>query len=123
MNTNRSTLILTIINLILLLIVLIQGRAIADQTTPEVLRGRAFELVDSNGQVRAQFDVEESGEVVLRLRDEIGNIRVKLGASEDGSGLTLLNHLTEPGVQILAKDDGTTLTLTEEGGIKQTIEP
>jgi hypothetical protein len=123
MNTNRSTLILTIINFVLLIIVLIQGRAIADQTTPEVLRVRAFELVDANGQVRAQFDVEESGEVVLRLRDETGAVRVKLGASEDGSGLTLLNHLTEPGIQILAKDDGTTLTLTEEGGIKQTIEP
>ena len=46
---------------------------------------QAFELVDSNGQVRAQFDVEESGEVVLRLRDETGAVRVKLGASEDGT--------------------------------------
>ena len=41
-------------------------------------------------------------------------IRVKLGASEEGSGLLLINHLTEPGVHILADQNGTSLTLTEE---------
>ena len=55
--------------------------------------------------------------------DEKGTIRVKIGASEEGSGLLLINHLTEPGAHILANQNGTSLTLTEEGGAKRVIEP
>ena len=58
--------------------------------------------------------MESNGEVVFRLRDEKGTVRVKMGASEEGSGLLLINHLTEPGVHILADQNGTSLTLTEE---------
>ncbi|HEX2992065.1 MAG TPA: hypothetical protein VHO49_15375 [Anaerolineales bacterium] len=120
MNTNRLPLILTLVNVLLLIAVLIQGRMIASDV-PDVLRVRAFELVDEDGQVRAQFSVEESGEVVFRLRDEHGVIRVKLGASQEGSGLVLINDQTEPGVQILARPGETVLTLSEQGGEKQVI--
>jgi hypothetical protein len=41
----------------------------------DVLRVRVFELVDGHGQVRAQLNVEDSGEVVFRLRDADGTIR------------------------------------------------
>jgi hypothetical protein len=88
----------------------------------EVLRAHAIELIDDRGRVRAQLDVEQSGEVVLRLRDENGVIRVKLGASQDGSGLLLLDEKTEPGVHLLAKDDGTSLTLSD-GGQRRVLEP
>jgi hypothetical protein len=44
-------------------------------------------------------------ELVDRIRDLEGNIRVKLGASQSGSGLVLLNDRTEPGVQVLAGAD------------------
>jgi hypothetical protein len=37
-------------------------------------------------------NVESSGEVVLRLLDRSGTIRVKLGASESGSGLMLADE-------------------------------
>jgi hypothetical protein len=67
--------------------------------------------------------VESNGEVVFRLRDAQGTIRVKMGASEDGSGLLLINDLTEPGIQILADQNGTSLTLNDEGGAKRVIEP
>jgi hypothetical protein len=67
--------------------------------------------------------VESNGEVVFRLRDAQGTIRVKMGASEDGSGLLLINDLTEPGVPILADQNGTSLTLNDEGGAKRVIEP
>jgi hypothetical protein len=83
---------------------------------PDVLRARAIELVDERGQVRAQLEVEDSGEVVFRLRDSEGTIRVKLGAAKDGSGLLLLDEKTEPGVHLLAKDDGTSLTLSDGAG-------
>jgi hypothetical protein len=123
MKTNRLAMALTIINFLLLIVLLVQSRAIANQTIPQVLRVRAFELVDENGQVRAQLNVESNGEVIFRLRDQNGTIRVKLGASEEGSGRLLANNLTEPGVHILANQDGTSLTLIEASGAKQVIEP
>ena len=61
--------------------------------------------------------------MIFRLRDENENIRVKLGASEEGSGLLLINNLTEPGVHLVAKQDDTSLTLRNQGGEKQVIEP
>jgi hypothetical protein len=48
---------------------------------------------------------------------------VKLGASEDGSGLRLANHLTEPGIHILATLNDTSLKLIEQGTAKRMIEP
>ena len=124
MNTNRLSIALTVINLVLLIVVIAQSRVIADQTIPEVLRVRAFELVDQNGRVRAQLNIDETnGEVIFRLRDEQEIIRVKLGASEEGSGLLLINDLTEPGVHLLAKQGDTSLTLTDQSGAEQVIKP
>jgi hypothetical protein len=78
--------------------------------------------VDENGEVRAQLNVSDpSGETVFRMMDQEGTIRVKLGASTDGSALVLLNDLTEPGIHILAQQDDTSLTLTEQGGEKQVV--
>jgi hypothetical protein len=124
MNSNRLAIALTVINLILLIIVIAQSRMIANQTIPEVLRVRAFELVDENGRVRAQLNIDETnGEVIFRLRDEKETIRVKLGASEEGSGLLLINNLTEPGVHLMAKQDDTSLTITNQSGAEQVIKP
>ncbi len=52
------------------------------------------------------------GEAVLRLLDEKGTIRVKLGGGEGGSGLLLLDEVTEPGVHIIARRTGTAATPT-----------
>ena len=124
MNTNRPALVLTVINFILLIAVLAQSRIIATQRIPEVLRVRTFQLVDENGEVRAQLNVDgTNGEVIFRMMDQQGTIRVKMGASEDGSGLLLANHLTEPGVHILANEGGSSITLVEENGEKQVIKP
>lgn len=94
----------------------------AEPAVPDVLRARAIELVDGGGRVRAQLEVEDSGEVVFRLRDAQGTIRVKIGAAEDGSGLLLLDEKTEPGVHLLAKDDGTSLVLSD-GGARRVLAP
>lgn len=88
-----------------------------------MLRARMIELVDDRGQVRADLKVETGGEVVFRMRDAKGTIRVKLGASEDGSGLLLLDDRTEPAVHLLAKRTGTTVTLAERGKEKRVIKP
>ena len=123
MKIKRITIAITVFNLVLLIFAIARSEAPAAQTVPEVLRVRAIELVDDNGQVRAQLNVESDGEVVFRLRDAKGTIRVKLGASEDGSGLVLLDDATEPGVHLLTNRDGTSLTLTGKGGAQQVIEP
>jgi hypothetical protein len=78
------------------------------QQVPTVLRAQAFELVDERGQVRSRLNVESSGEVVLRLLDQKGTIRVKLGAGETGSGLVLIDEATEPGIHLVARRTGTT---------------
>jgi hypothetical protein len=66
--------------------------------------------------------VESSGEVVFRLRDANGTIRVKVGASEEGSGLVLLDEATEPGIHMLANRGGTSLTVAK-GKQQHTIKP
>jgi hypothetical protein len=123
MNTNRLAVVLTVINLMLLIAILVQSRMIASQTVPDVLRVRAFELVDEKGNIRAQLNVEPEGGVVFRLRDENETIRVKLGASSEGSGLVLINDQTQPGVHILTDQNGSSLTLMKEDGSKEVIMP
>ena len=101
---------------------LFQDHLAGAQPEPDVVRARAIELVDSRGRVRAQLNVESSGEVIFRLRDSAGTIRVKLGASEDGSGLLLANEATEPGVHILANRRATSVTV-QRGQQRQVITP
>jgi hypothetical protein len=101
---------------------LLLGRSAVAQAVAPVLRARAVELVDDRGVVRAQLDVESSGEVVLRLRDAGGTIRVKLGASAEGSGLVLLDDAAEPGIHMLATRAGTSLTL-KKGQQQHVIKP
>ena len=114
---------LAVINLVLLLFVLAQAESTTAQSVTPVLRAQAIELVDDHGQIRAQLNVESNGEAVFRLRDATGAIRVKLGAAEDGSGLLLNDELTEPGVHILVKPTGATLTLTGKDGQQQVLKP
>ena len=118
--------------IILLLVVNLAGLlyVATAQTSPPpaaavlpVVRARAIELVDSKGQRRALFSVEDNGEAVFRMMDARGTIRVKLGASESGSGLVLLNDATEPGLHALAKSQGTSLTLINKDGKKRVLAP
>ncbi|MBI1879870.1 MAG: hypothetical protein HYR94_16890 [Chloroflexi bacterium] len=123
MKIQLLTITLAAINLVLLLFILTQARPIIAQNVAPVLRAQAIELIDNHGQIRAQLNAESNGEVVFRLRDANGVIRVKLGAAEDGSGLLLLDEATEPGVHILVKPTGATLTLTGQDGQQRVIKP
>lgn len=80
---------------------------------------REFELVDKDNKRRVSIKVEESGEVVFRMLDNKETIRVKLGASTEGAGLVMLNDNTDPGVHVLAKKGGSSLTLLGKDGKKK----
>ncbi|MCI0487274.1 MAG: hypothetical protein L0229_11820 [Blastocatellia bacterium] len=135
MKSHKFTLALTCINLAVAAIVL--SRSVWDkpimadsQQTPKVIRAQAIELVSDGGQVRSRLNVEPSGEVVFRLLDKNGTIRVKLGASEDGSGLLLLDEATEPAVHMIARRSGTAekptttgITLKSGDGQQRVIKP
>jgi hypothetical protein len=122
MNTLPIALALGALNLALL-----AGAAVPTRTTPppggDILRGKALELVDERGRTRARIGVEPNGEVVFRLLDQQGTIRVKLGAGSDGSGLLLANDATEPGVHLLAKADGSSIRIVNKDGREQLIAP
>jgi hypothetical protein len=59
---------------------------------------------------------------VFRLRDQDGQVRVKLGAGRDGSGLLLANEATEPGIHALAGAKQTSLTL-QRGAQRNVLVP
>lgn len=98
----------------------------APQQAPSELpniRARSIELVDSKGVSRALLSTEPDGETVFRIKDADGTIRVKLGGSKDGSGLLLLNDKTEPGIHMLAKANGTSMTVSDANGRKKVFVP
>jgi hypothetical protein len=124
MSNVRAALLITTLNLLALLVAsVLHGSFASAQATAQVLRGRAFELVDDRGQIRARLNVESSGEVVFRLLDERGTIRVKLGANHEGSGLLLANDATEPGVHLLAKATGSSMRVVNKDGRERLVTP
>jgi len=129
MKMQRFALALLAVNLVLWALFFTQQRVSAAQAIAPVLRARTLELVDAQGRVRSRLNVEPGGEVVFRLFDQSGTIRVKLGAGEDGSGLVLNDETTEPGVHIIARRaplperKTTSITLTGAGGRQRVITP
>ena len=123
MRSVRIAVLVTVLNLVLLLATLAHQTSASVQAPAPLLRGRALELVDHRGQIRARLNVEADGEVVFRLLDDRGTIRVKLGASKDGSGLLLANDATEPGIHLLAKPDGSSLKVANKDGRSRIITP
>jgi hypothetical protein len=123
MKARRLVVLLTTINTAVLVVLLIRSSSLFAASEPETVRARAIELVDQQGRVRAQLNVEPNGEAVFRLRDAKGEIRVKLGADGEGSGLILLDGATEPRIHMLAKDSGISVTLTNKGGQRRVITP
>lgn len=123
MTSLRIGVSLTVVNLLFLIALLVRGSPLDAQAGDAILRGRALELVDERGRVRSRLNVESSGEIVLRLLDQEGTIRVKLGAGADGSGLVLLNDDTELGIQLLADERGSTVKLRNKDGQERVVTP
>src|SRR2546428_4280367 len=103
MNWQRFAVILSVLNLALLMFVITRVQPVAADGVIPVLRGRALELVDDHGRVRAEIKVLPADPkvkmpdgttgypetVLLRLINSKGGPNVKIGASEDGSGVVL----------------------------------
>ena len=119
MTNNRFMLVLTGVNVFLVASTL----AIAAPDRAPVLRAQEIELVDAKGTRRASLKTEAGGEVVLRMMAPDGDIRVKLGAGSDGSGLILMADDSQPGVHALAKSVGTTLTLADKNAAPRVVAP
>jgi hypothetical protein len=137
MKTQRFLVVITVFNLLLLLFTLSQKRAVAAEGTAPVLRGRALEIVDDRGRVRASIRIQPADPtvkmpdgtvgypetVLLRLIDSKGGPNVKLGATERGAGLLLGGESDPTYVQILAKGPSTSLKLSNKDGREQLITP
>jgi hypothetical protein len=50
-------------------------------------------------------------------------VRVKLGASTDGSGLILFDTEASPAIHLAANKSGTSVTLAQKGKEKRVIQP
>jgi hypothetical protein len=121
MKYQRVAIVFSVFNLLLFLFLLAQTPSDAQQSITPVVRTRLFELVDENGKIRAQINVEKTGEVVFRLRDAKGTIRSKFGANEDGSGLSMMDDRTEATVQIRANQSGSSIIMLDRDGNKKEI--
>lgn len=116
MKLQRFAAAVSIVNVLALAYMFAEVRSSAQPGVSPIVRTRAFELVDANGKVRAQFNTEESGEVVFRLRGPDGTIRTKFAAGSNGSGLVMMDERTEATVQIRAdKDGGGVMLFTRDG--------
>ena len=136
MKVSRTLVALTMLNLVVcVLSISVQLRpAFADGAAP-VLRGRALQIVDGQGRVRASIDVlpgttpsggEEHAEtVLLRLITERGRPSVKIGASEPASGLSLAGPTgtSDTYVVLQAKGTSSSLKLRNEDQRERVVEP
>jgi len=137
MNTQRLAIALTVINLVILISTIAQSRsATADGTVP-VLRGRALEIVDEQGKVRADLKVYPADPkvkmpdgtagypetVMLRIYTSKGAPNVKLATTEDGSALVLGGESNPMYAQILSRGTSPLIKLVSKEGREQVIKP
>ena len=140
MKAHRLLFALTALNLLLLLFSLGQTRAVvaegAERVAP-VLRGRALEIVDDKGRVRASISVLPADPtfkmpdgttgypetVLLRLITSKGRPNVKIAATERGAGQVLGGEANPTYVQILAEGPSTSLKLSNGDARERLIKP
>jgi hypothetical protein len=136
MKTSRGLIALTATNFAILLLALAhQLHPAFAQAEPSVLRGRALEIVDGQGRVRASINVlppgrspngEETHEtVLLRLNTEHGRPSVKIGSSEPVSGLGFAGPTGTKDTYVILQSKGAAsmLKLRNEDGRERVIEP
>jgi hypothetical protein len=123
---------LTGLNLVLLAVSLAnQSRPLAaDPGSSSVLRGQGLEIVDAQGKLRSSITLIPASTVngknypetiLFRLIDRAGKPVVKIGASDDGSGMSLVNERDE-GIQLLAQDSVSQVRVTA-GGRERSLRP
>ena len=128
--------VLTLVNMALFTFTLAQLRpAVAADEVAPVLRGRALQIVDDRGNIRASINVypastQSNGEkypetVLLRLITERGRPSVKISASEQLAGLALIgpSNTKETYAQLGAQGTASSLRLKNEDGRERVIAP
>ncbi len=137
MKNQRLLIVITFLNILLLAFSVGQTRAVVAERVAPVLRGRALEIVDDEGRVRASITVLPGDpkfkmpdgtvgypeSVLLRLISPEGRPNVKLGASGQGSGLGLGGEDDPTYIQILAQGSSTSIKLTNKDRREQVIKP
>ena len=137
MKGQRLLAVMTALNILLLALSVSQTRAVASQGVAPVLRGRALEIVDDKGRVRASISILPGDPhfkmpdgtmgypetVLLRLITSEGRPNVKIGASVDGSGAGFGGEDDPTYVQILAQGSNTSIKLTNKDRREQLIKP
>jgi hypothetical protein len=139
MRMQRLLIALTVGNLALLLFALVATMRPAAAQGPQgvtpVLRGRALEIVDERGRVRASLSVLPAGTsargdpypetVLLRLITERGRPSVKIGSSEEAAGLSFAGPTNTRDTYVILEAKGTTssLKLRNEDGREQIVRP
>jgi len=137
MKWQRALLVLTLANLTILAFNLAEMRAAA-QSVPQILRGRALEIVDDHDRVRAEIKVLPADPMVkmpdgtvgypetvlLRLLDSKNGPHVKLSALEDGSGLALGGATGHAGyLQFLSRTNDPFIKVVGNDGRERLIKP
>jgi len=137
MKTQRLAVALTILNLLVLMSMLFRANSAPNPEVAPVLRGRALEIVDDKGRVRAMIKVLPEDPnvkmpdgtrgypetVLLRLIDSKGGPNVKIAATEDGSAMSLGGESNPTHIQVLARGSSTSLKLVNKDGQERVIKP
>ncbi len=137
MSNQRVLIALTAVNIAVLTFSLARPGPAGAQGVVPVLRGRALELVDARGRLRASITVLPADPavrmpdgstgypetVLLRLISSNGRPMVKIEGSEQGGGMYLAGESDPTGVQILTKGGSTSLKLSNKDGQEQVIKP
>ena len=132
MKTQRFAIVLALINFALLILLLVQNLSAEAQNIAPVLRGRALEIVDGKGRIRASITVEPPvtigsrtypETVLLRLTDPKSGPVVKITATEEGSAIGLSDDV-DSGVQVFStKREGSFIKVVNREGREQIIKP
>jgi len=132
MKIQRIAIGLTVVNLLLLLFLLAQIHRTTAQDVVPVLRGRALEIVDGQGRIRAEILVhgpERVGgklypeTVLFRMADQNRRPVVKFTAADTGSVLGLFDD-SQGRVQLNAESDtGNFVKVVNKDGREQVLKP
>ena len=137
MKTQRFAIGMTVFNVFVLMSILFRAHSAVSPEIAPVLRGRALEIVDDQGRVRAMIKVFPADPkvkmpdgtlgypetVLLRLIDSKGAPNVKIAATEDGSAMSLGGESNPTHIQVLARGTNTSLKLVNKDGRQQVIKP
>ena len=129
MKNHRIIILLTVVNIALVLTQYFGIPAVRAKDEANILRGRALQIVDEQGRVRASIGILKPDQksahetVILRMIDTNGRPNVKLTESSVSAGLALGGETDETYAILDANGSDSFLKLTNKAGRKQIVTP